>query len=237
MSNPEKLHKLYQDIQNCHICAQMDREKSFRLVDAVNPKSDVFIISQSLAENQLRKSGVNFFQADGSLGNTGANLEQFLNKFNRTVYPHQEVKVSGEMTIPRCKPEYKPVYNTEIAQCYPGKNKVKKGDRKPSGDEIRNCNRQGFLYKEIMMIQPRLLLLMGKASRDGFYKYFLGQMCCSSLSDHILKIIQDGRIPVFPIGNLTLHVLPIQHAAGVNPGFRNMMKDNRLVELINEVLE
>ena len=173
MFNGEKLYELYKDIQNCHICAQMDREKSLRLVDAVNRKSDVFIISQTLAENQLRKSGVNFFRVDGSLGNTGASLERFLNKFNRTVYPHQEVKVSGDVTISSCNPKYKPVYNTEIAQCYPGKNKVKKGDRKPNSDEILNCNRKGFLTNEITMIQPRLLLLMGKASRDSFFDYFL----------------------------------------------------------------
>jgi uracil-DNA glycosylase len=237
MFNLEKLNELYKDIQNCHLCAQMDREKSLRLVDAVNLKSDVFIISQSLAENQLRKSGVNFFQVDGSLGTTGTNLEQFLNKFNRTVYPHQEVKISGNVTIPSCNPKYKAVYNTEIAQCYPGKNKVKKGDRKPSGDEILNCNSQGFLIKEIMMIKPRLLLLMGKASRDSFFDYFLKKRIPPLLSEHISEIIRVGKIPAFPVGNLTLHMLPIQHASGANPRFPGMINDNRLVELITEVLE
>jgi uracil-DNA glycosylase len=233
----EKLNELYKDIQICHICPQMDGEKSLRLVDAVNPKSDVFIISQTLAENQLRKSGVNFFQDDGSLGNTGANLERFLNKFCRTVYPNQEVMISGNVTVPSCNPKYKSVYNTEIAQCYPGKNKVKKGDRKPRSDEILNCHRKGFLIKEIIMIQPRLLLLMGKESRDSFFDYFLTGSYPSSLSDHISAIIDNGKIPVFTIGNLTLHVLPIQHASGANPRFSNMINNNRLVELIIEVLE
>ncbi len=105
----------------------MDREKSLRLVRGVNPEADVFIISQTLAANQIRKSGVNFFQADGRLGNTGASLELFLNKFHRTVYPPQKVTISSNVIIPSCSPGYKAVYNTEIAQCYPGKNKVGKG--------------------------------------------------------------------------------------------------------------
>jgi len=237
MFNREKLNELYKDIQNCHICPQMDREKSLRLVHAVNPKSDVFIISQTLAANQLRKSGVNFFQVDGRLGNTGASLEPFLNKFHRTVYPHQKVTISGNVAIPSCSPKYKAVYNTEIAQCYPGKNKVGKGDRKPSSDEIQNCIVKGFLIKEIMMIKPRLLLLMGKASRDSFFDYVVKVRYPPSLTEHISDIAQAGKIPGFSVGNLTLHVLPIQHASGANPRFRSMMDDNRLVELITEVLE
>ena len=237
MHNTDKLYQLYKDIQNCHICAQMDQEKSLRLVSAVNPKSDVFIISQSLAENQLRKSGVNFFQSDGRLGRTGAILEHFLNKFNRTVYPDHEVKISGTVTIPRCGPHFKPVYNTEIAQCYPGKNYEKKGDRKPTSDEILNCNRKGFLKNEITIIQPKLLILMGKASRDSFFDYFLDAAYPPSLSDHISEIIQAGKIPVFPVGNSTRYVLPIQHASGANPRFHSMINDNRLVEIIIGILE
>lgn len=237
MFNPEKLYELYTAIQNCHICARMDYEKSLRLVDAVNPNSDVLIISQTLAENQLRKSGVNFFRADGSLGSTGARLEPFLNTFNQTVYPIQNVKISGNVIIPRCKPEYKSVYNTDIAQCYPGKNKGKKGDRKPGDDEIGNCIRKGFLIREIMLIKPKLLLLMGKSSRDNFFDYILKDRYPTKISDHISEIIQAGKLPVFPVGGLTLHVLPIQHASGANPGFSSMIKNNRLVELIRGVLE
>lgn len=237
MFDQEKLNELYKDIQNCHACPQMDREKSLRLVQAVNPESDVFIISQTLAANQLRKSGVNFFQADGCLGYTGASIEPFLNKFHRTVYPHQKVTISSNVSIPSCSPRYKAVYNTEIAQCYPGKNKVGKGDRKPSMDEIRNCIGKRFLIKEIMMIKPRLLLLMGKASRDSFFDYVLKDMYPLSLSEHISDIVQARKIPAFSVGNLTLHVLPIQHASGANPRFHSMMDDNRLIELIKEVLE
>lgn len=237
MFNLEELEELYKEIQNCHICPQMDKEKSLRLVCGVNPEADVFIISQTLAANQLRKSGVNFFQADGRLGITGTNLEPFLNKFHRTVYPPQKVRISGNVEIPNCNPKYRTVYNTEIAQCYPGKNKGGKGNRKPTSVEIRNCIEKGFLIKEITMIKPKLLLLMGKASRDGFFDYVLNAKYPPLLSEHILKIIRAGEIPVFSLGNLNLRVLPIQHASGANPHFRSMMEDDRLIKLIKEVLE
>lgn len=237
MFNPEKLQELYKNIQNCHVCPAMDKKKSLRLIDAADSGSDVFIVSQALAENQLRKSGVNFFQADGRLGSTGFFLERFLNKFNRTVYPHQEVKISGSVTIPSCNPEYKSVYNSEIAQCYPGKNEFKQSDRKPSEDEILRCKSQGFLANEIRFFRPKLLLLMGKASRDGFFNYFLDVKVDNSLSQHISGIVQSGKIPEFMIGNISLPVLPIQHASGANPRFHSMMNDNRLVEIIIEVLE
>jgi len=147
MEKIDELRELYIEIRNCHVCPRMDKEKSLRLVQAVNTESDVFIISQTLAANQLRKSGVNFFQADGHLGNTGASLERFLKNFRRTVYTPRQVTTSSQVIIPKCKPGYNAVYNTEIAQCYPGKNIDGSGDRVPQGQELQRCISKGFLIR------------------------------------------------------------------------------------------
>jgi len=237
MVNIDELGKLYVDIHNCHVCPRMDRDKSLRLVQAVNPESDVFIISQTLAASQLRKSGVNFFQADGHLGNTGTSLERFLNNFERTVYPYQEVTISSNVMIPKCNPGYTSVYNTEIAQCYPDKNNDGRGDRAPASQELQRCINRGFLIREIELIGPRLLLLMGKASRDTFFDYVLKIKYSQSLTEHIQSIVQNGKLPRFALGGFDLHVLPIQHASGANPRFRSMLNDTRLVELVKEVLD
>lgn len=154
----DNLNGLYNDIMNCHLCPKMDGEKTLRLTAAVSPNSDVFIISQSLAANQVRRSGVNFFQSDGRLGSTGNNLERFLNRFGRTVYPCREVRVSSGDAIPECDSSYLPVYNTEIAQCYPGKRTGVKGDRPPDGEEIDTCLKQGFLF---VLSPPRLTATTG----------------------------------------------------------------------------
>lgn len=237
MANIDELGKLYVDIHNCHVCPRMDRDKSLRLVQAVGPKSDVFIISQTLAANQLRKSGVNFFQADGNLGNTGASLERFLNNFQRTVYPQQEVTLSSNVIILKCSPRYTSVYNTEIAQCYPGKNNDGRGDRAPDSQELQRCINRGFLIREIELIRPRLLLLMGKASRNTFFDYVLKTKYSQSLTEHIQSIVRNGELPWFTLGGFGFHVLPIQHASGANPRFRSMLNDTRLIELVQEVLD
>lgn len=236
MVNPNELSKLYVDIQNCHICPQVAREKALRLIQAVNTESDVFIVSQALAANQLRKSGVNFFQADGHLGNTGRSLEGLLNSFRRTVYPQQAITIFSGGTIPKCKPGYITVYNTEIVQCYPGRNTHGSGDRAPSNQELQRCVGNGFLAKEIELIRPKLLLLMGKASRDTFFDYVLKAKYPKSLTEHIQNIIQNGELPRFTLGCLNFHVLPIQHASGANPRFRSMLNDNRVTRLVTEVL-
>lgn len=237
MSKIDELYKLYDDISNCHICPKMNREKLVRMVQAVNSKSDVFIISQSLAANQLRRSGVNFFEVSGKLGNTGGSLERFLNKFDRTVYPYREVRMLNGVVIPKCRHSYLSVYNTEIAQCYPGKKETGHGDRRPESDEIQRCIEQEFLIKEIKLIRPKLLFLMGKSSRDSFFKYILNIPCPDSLSNHISEIVQAERIPQFQLGNGSVYALPIQHGSGANPRFRSILDNGKLIELIREVLK
>ncbi|MFK5985830.1 MAG: uracil-DNA glycosylase family protein [Pseudomonadota bacterium] len=51
------------------------------------------------------------------------------------------------------------VYMTAVCRCFPGR-KGKGGDRVPNKSEIKNCSR--WLSAEINIIQPRLILLVGK---------------------------------------------------------------------------
>jgi uracil-DNA glycosylase len=234
LQNQFSLEQLYLHIQTCHLCPEMDREKKLRRIDAVNARSDVFIISESLAERQLRKSGVNFFQADGELGDTGRNLEKFLRKFKRTVYPPSEVSLPSGVVIPKADDGFVPVYNTESAQCFPGKvNGIK---RDPTDFEIETCWKQDFLIEEIRSLEPVLLLLMGRKSRDAFFRFALEQKYPPSLTEHIRKIVESGKIPVYKIGSADIYVLPIQHASGANPSFFKMLDDEKIICLIRNVL-
>ena len=237
MDVTNKLNELYSDIKECHMCRRMDSEKTLRLTQAVNPKSDVFIISQALAASQLRRSGVNFFQRNGKLGSTGKNLEKFLNRFNRSVYPYRKIKLSNGVVIPKCKSGYLSVYNTEIVQCYPGKKEKGHSDRTPGSDEILNCIKQRFLIKEIKLIKPKLLLLMGKKSRDAFYKFFMNKPHPHSLSDHISRTVRSRNIPTTTLNKNTVYVLPIQHASGANPSFNDIINNKKLIQLIKDVLK
>jgi uracil-DNA glycosylase family 4 len=202
-----ELKNLYKEIHDCHKCPLMDPIKALRKIDATNLTADVFVISQTLAKGTLRESGINFYTIDGKIGNTGKQLEKFLNKFQRTINPE-----SGNC-----------IYNSEIAQCYPGKNKNGKGDRKPTKDEINNCIH--FLLQEIDLIQPKVILLMGKSSRDGFWRYILKRKC-TSFSDHVGTVDYYNEIPV----------IPVFHASGANPRFSDMLKDEKLIETIKKLL-
>jgi uracil-DNA glycosylase family 4 len=194
----------------------------------------VFIVSQALAANQLRRSGVNFFDEKGSLGNTGSNLEKFLNLFDRTVYPFQEIILPEGVKIPKCRLGFKSVYNTEITQCYPGKGI--KGDRKSTKEEMANCISKNFILEEIEIIRPKLLLLMGCLSRNSFFELVLEEAYPESLTEHI-ENISNMEIPIKKFKNgIDLLVLPIQHASGANPEFHKMLRNEKLINLIKKSL-
>jgi len=213
----------------------MDPSKALRRQEAIDTSMDVFIVSQALAEGQLRKSGVNFFTEEGCLGNTGRNLEKFLNQFYRTVYPPRAVRLASGAVVPQAASPLLSVYNTELTQCFPGKGGTG-GDRVPTATEIATCLRQNFLKQEIALIKPKLLLLMGDKSRQAFYKAFAERPSKDTLHAHVERIVASGRIPIHQIGEVQVSVLPIQHASGANPHFYGMLKNAPLIRLIQGLL-
>ena len=238
MSLDIHLDRLYHEISNCHVCPEMNMEKALRLREAVNPLSDVFIIGQSLAEGQVRITGLPFFEKKGdavALGATGKRLEGFLNEFGRTLYPHKEVTVFN-VTLPS-KSDRRSVYSTDIVQCYPGKKGQGQGNRQPLPHEIDECICKGFLIREIELITPKLLLLMGKVSWKTFFRDFLDERSPDSLSTHIAHILTSGKIPFRRVKNLDVHVLLIQHASLRNALFLPMAQNKGLVRLIRQVLD
>jgi len=85
------------------------------------------------------------------------------------------------------------VYLTSLTRCFPGKSRGGNGDRPPSNAEIALCRR--FLDREFELIQPGLVLLVGKMAIDAF----LGK---HPLVDTVGRVFEvDGRF-----------VLPLPHA-------------------------
>lgn len=230
-----ELNRLYEEIHNCHICPKMDKFKELRNVSAVTLKTNVFIISQALAENQLRFSGVNFFTLDGLLGSTGKQLEKFLNFFNQTVFPPQEIILKNGAKIQKHNDTHIPVYNTEITQCFPGKGI--KGDRKPDTSEIKNCLDKNFLFNEIKIIKPKLLLLMGRLSIKTFYKFILGNEPNISTNEMIDNIVSEEKVPECDLDGNKIGFLPIHHASGANNRYYpKMLKNLKLIKLVKGFL-
>ena len=232
----KELINLYSEIHNCHICPKMDKIKLQRNIESVDENSTVFILSQALAEKQLRESGVNFFKNDGLVGDTGRELEKFLNQFKQTIYPPRDIILENRNIIRKGNHGYESVYNTEITQCYPGKAKIK-GDRLPEKYEIQNCIDTRFLFSEINLIKPKIILLMGRLSTQTFYKYILKKENKLSLTALIDQIIIENKIPKINIFGNEIAYLPIQHASPANPWFKKMCKNEKLITLINTFIK
>jgi uracil-DNA glycosylase len=89
------------------------------------------------------------------------------------------------------------VYLTSLTRCFPGKSPAGNGDRPPSRAEIALCRR--FLDREFELLQPKVVLLVGKMSIDAF----LGKR---PLTDTVGRSFSlDGRV-----------YLPLPHASGVS---------------------
>ena len=89
------------------------------------------------------------------------------------------------------------VYLTSLTRCYPGKSRSGNGDRPPSRAELALCRH--FLDRELSLIQPRLVLLVGKMAIDTF----LGRRPLTDTVGHVFDL--DG-----------VTYLPLPHASGVS---------------------
>jgi uracil-DNA glycosylase len=108
------------------------------------------------------------------------------------------------------------VYLTSLTRCFPGKSPSGNGDRPPSAPEIALC--RPFLEREIQLIQPKVILLVGKMAIDAF----LGKKPLTATVGQVFE--RDGRL-----------YLPLPHASGVsrwlNSAENRALLDRALTEL------
>ena len=111
------------------------------------------------------------------------------------------------------------VYMAAVCRCFPGKN-PKGGDRVPSREEIANC--APWLEKEFELLQPRLLLPVGKLAIARF------------LPVQKLNEVVGRRFTVEYAGH-TCDCIPLPHPSGAStwhrtePGKSLLQKALRLI--------
>jgi uracil-DNA glycosylase family 4 len=108
------------------------------------------------------------------------------------------------------------VYLTSLTRCFPGKSPNGNGDRPPTRAEIALC--RPFLEREFALVQPKVVLLVGKMAIDAF----VGKR---PLTDTVGQVfVHDGRT-----------YLPLPHASGVsrwlNTPANRALLDQALAEL------
>lgn len=213
----DQFMKLYNQIQQCRYCGSTNSEKALRKIEQVNRTSEIFIIAEAMAPSQVRVSGINYFDINNNIGATGKSLEKFLNIFNYSVYPNKNC-----------------VYSTEIVHCFPGY-ELKKGTksiRRPTQTEIKNCINKGFIQREIDLVKPKIIFLMGSTSYVSFYNYFLKTKTNLNLTEKIRDITETKRYETYN----NIPIIPIQHASTANPRFSQMIKNQSLINLIKKII-
>jgi uracil-DNA glycosylase len=218
MNKENKIKSIFDEIYNLNICGK-DPLKVHRDISKMNINSKVMVIAEAMAPEQVRLSGVNYFFKDGTIGNTGKSLEKFLNKFEYTVYPDR----------PNC------VYHTEIVHGFPGY-EIKNGKkyiRRPTRKEIQFSIESGILQKEIEIVQPKLILLMGNTAYQSFYTYLLGIKPKNNLTKEIGEISNTKVFKRY----MNIPLIPIQHSSGANPRVREMIENKKLIALIHLLVE
>ena len=114
------------------------------------------------------------------------------------------------------------VYLTSLTRCFPGKSPSGNGDRTPSREELALCRH--FLDRELELLQPRLILPVGKMAVDAF----LGKQPLTECVGQVFE--RDGRL-----------LLPLPHASGVsrwlNAAANRALLDKALAELARLRLE
>ncbi len=95
------------------------------------------------------------------------------------------------------------VYMAAVCRCFPGKN-PKGGDRVPSQDEIHHCAR--WLKKEVEMLQPALLIPVGKLAINQIMPVDKLQTVIGKKHRHCYHGLETDVIPLpHPSGASTWH--------------------------------
>ena len=97
------------------------------------------------------------------------------------------------------------VYMSAICRCFPGKFvkgvRLKTGDRVPSKDEIKNCNQ--WLNREIEILQPQLIIAVGKLSISEFIKF-----------NKLTEVI--GKSHSIQVNGIDCDLIPLPHPSGAS---------------------
>jgi len=110
------------------------------------------------------------------------------------------------------------VYLTSLTRCFPGKSRSGNGDRPPSRAEIALCH--GFLEREMELIQPKVVLLVGKMAIDAF----LGKKLLTETVGQVFEAsgqwaVGSGQWSVASgqfVDRQKRYYLPLPHASGVS---------------------
>jgi len=108
------------------------------------------------------------------------------------------------------------VWLSSLTRCFPGRSRSGNGDRQPSQAEVALC--RPFLQRELELLDPKLVLLVGKMAIDAF----LGKQPLTATVGRVFE--RDGRL-----------LLPLPHASGVSRWLNDAANRERLDVALREL--
>jgi uracil-DNA glycosylase len=209
-----RLAKIYSEIW--HWCKRYDSEVVLRKEKAIDPNSKLFIVGESNAKDQVRLTGVNWFNENGTIGAAGSNLEQILECIGYTIKPPRRVKF-GNVGVEPCTDGRHTVYTTDICPCHPHNGADLREETKDALD-------RKFLRREIEIVRPNIILLLGSKSFKAFFKHVLGKDIPMSISHYFANLAPDT------VGGLEKYmdaiIVPFYHPSPANGYFTSWQKEN-----------
>jgi hypothetical protein len=147
-----------------------------RNVEAVDLNASLFIIGEAAGPKTLRVSGVPYFDPEGRLGRTGKNLEKLLHPLGYTLYPQTHVMLPNGTLKANSGRGRRTAYCTDICPKFPGYRISKSGEQaicRPSAKLIRCALNRAFIHRELAIVKPRVIFLLGSRAYRYFYREFL----------------------------------------------------------------
>lgn len=169
-----RLRQVYRDIERW----AQDRSSVPRNMSAIDPTARLAIVGEAIGPKTLRLSGVPFFNPRGKLGQTGTNLERLLSPLGFTLYPSWDVRLPKAILKSAPAAGRRSVYCTDICPVFPGYAQPRKGRRpirRPSSTLIRSALEERFLERELDIVKPRVILLLGIHAYRHFHLHFMRQ--------------------------------------------------------------
>lgn len=210
-----ELAQLYDEIWDW-ACAKYDPELAKRRIEAVDPDSRLFIVGEAHAQNQVRLTGINWFNRQGTLGSSGEKLDMILRCLRYTVYPPTSIHFAHS-SVQRKESELTTVYTTDLFPCYPP------GGGTPTPAMVADALKQRFLIREFEILQPKVVLFLGRHSYTAFYTHLLRTARVGKISTEFEVLSPDTRLAEYK-GAL---VVPFLHPSGASRIFSQWYEDSR----------
>jgi uracil-DNA glycosylase family 4 len=219
----QELAVLEEEIAACRLCAEQGYFAVTRPIERGQAQKRIWLIGQAPGLHE----GTRMLAFSGPAGRT------LMSWFARCGVPEEQVR--------------RDFYLSAITKCYPGRVAASSGDRNPTPAERINC--RPFLLRELAILQPQLVILVGSTALKEVYgnalklESLIGVPRTMPLTELYQRLTarlpKTAIIPLFS-SDLTAEIHHLPHPSGASRWLNlpeNKLLLNNALEKLNQALE